>query len=341
MNETLRVVLAGCGRISGAWLRSAGDIAGVEVVGLVDVREEAARARADEFGLQAAVVGVELETILARTRPDIVFNCTTPAAHLDVTLAAFRHGCHVLGEKPLGDSLGAARRMVEAADAAGKLFSVTQNRRYNRHVRRLRSLVASNALGPLTTVANDFFRSVRFPGFRMHLAHMQLLELAIHHFDIARCITGADPISVYCKEWNPSGSYYDQDAAAIAIFEMTGGIVYTYCGSCVAEGLDTDNEGAWRLIGQRGSATWDSYERIVAQTLAESGFRSTYHDLAVPPAEADGKTNGHADIMREFIHCVRTGTIPETVARDNIKSLAMVAGAVESAERGRLVDIHC
>ena len=36
-------------------------------------------------------------------------------------------------------------------------------------------------------------------------------------------ITGADPVSVYCKEWNPAGSWYDRDASAVAVFEMTGG----------------------------------------------------------------------------------------------------------------------
>ena len=63
--------------------------------------------------------------------------------------------------------------------------------------------------------------------------------MAIHTFDMARFISGADPVAVYCKEWNPSGSWYDHDASAIAIFEMTGGIVYTYRGSWCAEGLNT------------------------------------------------------------------------------------------------------
>ena len=36
---------------------------------------------------------------------------------------------------------------------------------------------------------------------------------------------------------------------------------------------------------------------------------------------------------------VRSGTQPETAGRDNIRSLAMVFGAIESAEVGRHVSI--
>lgn len=49
--------------------------------------------------------------------------------------------------------------------------------------------------------------------------------------------------------------------------------------------------------------------------------------------------DGHAGNIREFFSCIRTGRQPETVASDNIKSLAMVLGAIESAETGKPVAI--
>jgi predicted dehydrogenase len=44
-------------------------------------------------------------------------------------------------------------------------------------------------------------------------------------------------------------------------------------------------------------------------------------------------------VIREFVECVRTGATPETSGAGNIKSLAMVLGAIGSAEAGREVDI--
>jgi predicted dehydrogenase len=43
--------------------------------------------------------------------------------------------------------------------------------------------------------------------------------------------------------------------------------------------------------------------------------------------------------MRDFIAAIENGSEPETVGTDNIKSLAMVLGAIESAETGRRVPI--
>src|SRR4051794_39737083 len=128
MSDTLRVVLAGCGGMSGAWLNATRDIEGLEIVGLVDLNEEASRKRAEEFKLPDAVRGTDLKSILDQTSPDVVFDCTIPEAHVHVTLEALRHGCHVLGEKLLADSMENARRAVEAAQEAGKTYAVIQNR---------------------------------------------------------------------------------------------------------------------------------------------------------------------------------------------------------------------
>ena len=82
MTEEISAVLAGCGGISRAWLDAIRGIPDVRMVGFVDIREEAARARAEEFGWHDAVVADDLQAVLAATRPDVVFDCTVPEAHL-------------------------------------------------------------------------------------------------------------------------------------------------------------------------------------------------------------------------------------------------------------------
>ena len=46
---------------------------------------------------------------------------------------------------------------------------------------------------------------------------------------------------------------------------------------------------------------------------------------------------GPAAILNEFVSAVREGREPECSARDNIRTLAMTFGAVESAATGRKV----
>lgn len=339
MAERLRVVLAGCGGISATWLNSAKHIDGLEIVGLVDINEDAARQRKEEFGLATASTGTDLPGMLAAARPDIVFDCTVPEAHAAVTLTALSHGCHVLGEKPLADSMDNARRMCEAATKAGKIYAVTQNRRYDPRIRAYRAAIASGTLGALTTLNCDFYIGAHFGGFRDHMPHVLLLDMAIHTFDAARLISGADPVAVYCKEWNPSGSWYDRDASAVTVFEMTDGIVYTYRGSWCAEGLNTTWESDWRAICERGSAAWDGADSFQAQVVAETGgFFSRWESVEIPIAQ-NAKQGGHLGVMREFVDCIRKGGVPETVCADNIKSLSMVFGAIQSAQTRQRVEI--
>jgi predicted dehydrogenase len=339
MGKTLRATLAGCGNISRTWLNAISTMPDVDIVGLVDINEESAKQRREDFGLSGAAVGADLEAILNQTKPDAVFDCTLPEAHFNVTLSALAHGCHVLGEKPLADTMEHARSMCEAANRAGKVYAVVQNRRYQPEIRALSEFLASGQLGVLTTLHCDFFIGAHFGGFRDRMKHVLLLDMAIHTFDAARLICGGDPVSVYCHEWNPSGSWYDHDASAVAIFRMSNGVVYTYRGSWCAEGLNTTWESNWRAICESGSATWDGASGLIAQGVTERGeFFSKTAEQQIPIPEG-AKSGGHAGLIREFVDCVLEGRQPETSCHDNIKSLAMVFAAIESAEKGQPVDI--
>jgi len=169
------------------------------------------------------------------------------------------------------------------------------------------------------------------------MKHVLLLDMAIHSFDQARLISGADAVAVYCREWNPRGSWYAHDASAIAIFEMSNGIVFTYRGSWCSEGLNTSWQCDWRAIATRGSVSWDGEETFRAQAVdKDEGFIRPMRDVPVPISDR-AKKDGHAGCIRDFIECVRAGRVPETVCTDNIKSLAMVFGAIKSAESGKRV----
>lgn len=340
MDQPLRAVLAGCGGISEAWFKPLKQMNDVEIVGLVDLVTENAQKRAAQFELGDVEIGSNLALVLDRARPDIVFDCTVPEAHVDVTLEALAHGCHVLGEKPLADSMFNARRMVAMAQASNKIFAVMQNRRFMSEIRSVQGFLMDGKIGPITTANSDFFLGPHFGGFRDQMRHVLLLDMAIHTFDQMRFITGSDPVSVYCKEWNPAGSWYKHDASAVAVFEMSGGLVYTYRGSWCAQGLQTTWESDWRIIGQQGTLLWDGAQKIAAESTEWKGeFFSHAQAQQVPPYQGS-KVGGHGGLIRDFIDCVRSGRAPETICSDNIKSLAMVFGAIESAESGSPVAIE-
>lgn len=340
----LRAVLCGCGAMAKGWVKAiAADPelrSAIRIVGLVDVNPDAARALAAEFDVQGAVIGSDLDAVLGETKPDILFDIVVPAARRDVVATALRHGCHVLSEKPMAASLEAGHELIRLAEEAGRLHAVVQNRRFITGVRRIRRLVESGALGEVTALHCDFFIGAHFGGFREEMEHVLLLDMAIHTFDAARFIAGKTPLAVYCHEENPRGSWYAHGAAATAIFELSDGVTFTYRGSWCAEGANTSWESAWRIIGTRGTLTWDGADDLQANAVVGSeGFLRELAPIEIPGPADPRQTHGHASVIADFVAAIRSGTKPETAGDDNINSLAMVFAAIESARTRQRVTI--
>ena len=312
----------------------------IEIVGLVDIDETTARNRAGEFGLERVAIGTDLEAMLTSTNPDLLFDVVVPQARHDLVATGLRHGCHVLTEKPMAASMAEARDLVALAAKAGRVHAVIQNRRFIPGVRRIKRLIESGALGEITSLNCDFFVGAHFGGFREQMQNVLLLDMAIHTLDAARFMAGKMPLAVYCLETNPMGSWYAHGAAATAIFEFSDGVVFNYRGSWSAEGANTSWESAWRIVGTKGTLLWDGYDNFEAKTVAgDTGFFRELTPLDVPPPANEAQTHGHASVIEDFLAAVKTGGAPETAGQDNIKSLAMVFAAIESAKTKTRVEI--
>jgi predicted dehydrogenase len=327
------------------WMEVAMKTPGLRVVGLTDIRRPAAEAMAKKHGLPESVVFDTLTEALDRAKPQAVFDVTVPAAHERVTVEALRAGAHVLGEKPLADSLDKARRMIAAAHEAGRIYAVIQNRRYEPNIQRVARTLRGGALGAVEEIHADFFIGAHFGGFRDEMDDPLIVDMAIHTFDAARYIGAADPVSVYCHSFNPPRSWYKGHASALAVFEMRGPggepIVFSYRGSWCAEGPSTSWNSAWRIVGARGTLLWDGEGNVEARAIKPGGkhaFQSEVSGVEIPGVTVEHP--GHAGLIREFLDCIRTGETPQTVCDDNVKSLAMVLAAVESRKRGEKVKVE-
>lgn len=336
-----KVIMAGCGGMSGAWIRPALKRKDLEFVGFMDINEDSAKAKAEEFGLRVAT-GTDLKKLIKATGADVVFDCTIPEAHCTVVTTAIKNGCDVLGEKPMADTMSNARKMLKASLDNNKTYSVIQNYRYQAEIRSLKKIIQSGKIGEVTTLQSDFFIGAHFGGFRAQMDHVLLLDMAIHTFDAARFISGADALEVYAEDWNPKGSWFADGPSASAIFTMTDGIKYIYNGSWCSEGKNTPWNSTWRIIGTKGTICWTIDGNLEAEVVIKkkSGARRLEKKaLPVPIVNWPDNKRGHAGLITEFMSSLRTNKKPPTDCQDNIKSLAMVHGAIESAEKGRKVKI--
>ncbi len=329
----LKVVVVGAGAMGRAWLGAVEASPLVELGGIVDLDLAAARASAASIGKPDLPVGAGTAELASDVGAQAVINVTVPGAHHPVTTEALFAGLPVLGEKPVAATVAQGLSLAAAAEVTGQLFMVSQSRRYNAQLFAAKAQAAG--LGRLGILSADFFKAPHFGGFRDQMDHPLLLDMAIHQFDMARFLLDADPVSVFCEEFNPPWSWYRGDAAAVASFEMSCGQRFIFNGSWCSPGHETSWNGAWRLGGEHGTVLWDGEN---PPTSESSQVRTDAGAAGEQPAVADPGAEVHGS-LREFVLALRTGAAPMGQVHDNILSLAMVEAAIESAASGRRVRI--
>ncbi len=339
--SNFKIVVAGCGSMANAWVKDAVARDNAAIVGLVDIKREFAQAMADRHGLACGIY-TDLKEAIAQTGANLVFDVTIPASHFSICSTALQSGANVLGEKPMAESMAEGRELVALANRTGRFYTVMQNRRYDANIRALRGLISGGTIGKLGHTCADFFLGPHFGGFRDAMDSPLILDMAIHTFDQARFITGADPVSVYCHEFNPPGSWYAGNASAICIYEMSDDSVFTYSGSWCSEGAPTSWESQWRISGERGTAIWDGAHAPYAEVVAAGDQEGKFiRDCRRVEATFDWQgRSGHEGCFDEMFAALEAGRPAETDCRDNIKSLAMVLGAIDSAQAGRKIDLR-
>ena len=340
MAKQLQAIIVGCGTMSSEWIRSAKEL-GVQITSLVDLNPESARRQAAAFQLDEALIFENLSEAIERSPAQLLFDCTIPASHLDVDLKALSHGLQVLEEKPLAPDLASAKQLIELAQKNGLAHVVVQNRRFNAGIRKIRRLLDLGSIGELTGVNIDFFVPAHFGGFREQMDHVLLTDMAIHPFDAVRFVTRANAETVYCDEWNPKGSWWQHGAAANAIFQMDGGIRFCFRGSWCAEGLRTSWDGAWRIVGTKGTIVWDGLDDVRGEHVKiPEGFFYEQQPLDVGEEPDPAETRGHFSVMTQFLRQVTERIPAETRSADNIHSLAMVLAAIESSDARCIVPVR-
>ncbi len=109
---------------------------------------------------------------------DIVNIATYTPAHAEVTHAALEAGARVIYcEKPVAPTVAEAQGMVDACDAAGALLVINHNMRFHPSFRRLRDLLADDAIGTLTSA------SAQWPTGRLG-------NVGTHMIDAVQMVTG-------------------------------------------------------------------------------------------------------------------------------------------------------
>jgi predicted dehydrogenase len=145
--------LVGAGAIAQAYAQAFEASESAELVGVADLRTEAAQALGERLGCPSYE---SYQAMNEASELDAVIICTPPITHEEIATHFLESHIPVLCEKPLSIDLASARRMVDAAQKAGVKLTMASKFRYVEDVIKAKSIVASGILGEIVLFENAF-----------------------------------------------------------------------------------------------------------------------------------------------------------------------------------------
>ena len=290
--------------------------------------------------------------------------CAWHDVHAEASIDAARRGRHVVCEKPMAIDVDEARRMRDAAVAAGIVHRVAFNYRFAPAVVMARRLIADGALGRIHRVRISYLigalASPATPWYWDDRVNGVLLNLGSHVIDMARYLVG-EPATVTGRmsqgfperplRGRPGTSApISADDAVVAAVEFEDGALGSLEASWLCAGRN--NQFSFEVNGSVGAVAWD-LERFNWLAVHRPGQRGFEEILATgtddplmagwwPPGHQLGWEHLHANLIHEFLLAV-AGTPMTDAAGASFEDgfrVAVVSAAIQEASRtGRAISV--
>ncbi|MET0862718.1 MAG: Gfo/Idh/MocA family oxidoreductase, partial [Nakamurella sp.] len=272
--------------------------------------------------------------------------------HVDGGLECVAAGVPVIVEKPIGDSVERATRLVEAGEAAGVPVLTGHHRNYSPIMARAREIIGSGALGTIVAVVgtamfykpDDYFETGG--GWRRQPGGGPILLNLIHEVNNLLSLVG-DITEVYAKSSNSTRHYPVEDSTAM-IFTFANGALGTFLLSDTAasprsweqtsqenKSYDSfDDEDAYHIAGTRGSLS------IPTMRLKVYSGNPSWWEPFTSSVETVDRSDPLAHQITHFADVIRGKAAPICSGRDGLKTLEVVEAVAKSARTGRPIAIR-
>ncbi|HSS70048.1 MAG TPA: Gfo/Idh/MocA family oxidoreductase [Casimicrobiaceae bacterium] len=291
----------------------------------------------------------DYRAMLDQVKPEGAIIASPNALHVPMGLACVERKVHMLVEKPLADTVAAARELSEAAERAGVALLVGHHRRHNPMLEKARELVQGGAIGKLTAVAalwlirkpDDYFKVA----WRREQGGGPILINLIHDIDDLRFVCG-EIDQVQAMVSNGVRGFPVEDTAAITL-RFAGGALGTVTLSDAVPApwsweLTTGEsplypqrpESCYFFAGTAGSLTVPKLE--LWRYRGEQSWTAPLEKEKIEVAAEDPLTRQ----LRHFARVIRGEESPRITGADATRTLAATLAVSESAASGRAVMLH-
>lgn len=329
----IRTALIGCGSISKVHLDALSHMDNVELVSVADVKEDRAKARAEQYGCAYTTDWTEY---VSRDDIDVVHICTPHYLHAPMASALLDSGKRVLTEKPMASEVADAEEMIRHSD--GRLAVVFQNR-YNEASQFIRQSIADGRYGKLLSMraavnwhrTPEYYTESGWRGFYKTEGGGVLINQAIHTLDLMLYFAGK-PASV--RGHVSTDLLYDtievEDTASGLIKFESGLLANFYCTTT----FGTDRPVEIELVFERATLKTDAETLHVTQ----NGGTELICSSAASGAKAYWGTT-HEVLLRDFYKAVEEKRPFWIDGESALPVLKLLKGVYESSRTGKEVQL--
>ena len=290
-----------------------------EIAGIWDIRE-CQREKALSKGLH---VYESLEALLADETVDLVLIATPNDVHKPLAIAAMEAGKNVVCEKPVTLNSADLQEMVDTSVRTGKVFTVHQNRRWDKDFLVVKKIIEEGTLGPIFRIESRVQGAHGIPGdWRALPEHGggMILDWGVHLLDQALLLYPEAKLqSVYATVSHVTNTLVDDGFYADLLFD-NGIHMWVEVGTSNFVELPR-----WMVNGTDGTAIIEDFKRNGKIVCAHGEDDKD----VVPVVTAAGLTKTMAPRREETI---KTLPLPEVESdvRDFYRNLmAVIDGEAE------------
>jgi predicted dehydrogenase len=353
-----RAIIVGIGGHAHSWRKVLELHPDWELAAIVDTDTEKLESAPKIWGVDEdeAFTSVEEAFQYGEGPYDLAILVTPIYTHHVLALEAMELGLNVICEKNLCSTIEQARMLVKATDAHPELCTATgtQTRYFPKNwaVRKY-FLEHEEQLGKMTSVNFECLYNwgkSRF-GWRRWLADIYMEDMAPHHFDYLRFLTGMDVVEVKGVNFKPSFSKFKGSSTTFAIFALAtpenytnkdNWIYATYRGDWQKKG---NNYSKFELNCEGGDVILLEEKKTKSVTATiyddDEGFKFHTEDVPLTPDVLYNEDEFTDQIL--ILDQMKKGIDskgkdqPQTNFKDAIKSFAISRGIVESSKTGNAV----
>lgn len=260
--------------------------------------------------------------------------------HIEYAKKAVLAGKNVLIEKPLCDDLDEAMDFLRFMEGRTEKAWVSQNYRFRPQLWQMMASFGNEGIGRpswanvvfrhgLTNLKNSERTAWQRKDWRREQTSLLFLEVAIHHFDMLRFVSGSNVKSVYARGWNPDWSDLNGVGAAFVLLEFENGFRANYSVTEKSIGFPTGYQCDWIMQTDKGAVKWENDEpNRLDMSLDDKG--ELRQDFFFPGKDRAGVLH---DVRGQLEG--KKGAVPTVF--DNINSLAVSFAALRSIAEDRPV----